>query len=55
MLQVGFNDLIIQYSDPATLLCQVNALSSKKNELTQFEILQIAKPFLEMLPKIAQK
>ena len=52
MLQMSFNQLILQHSDPAAMMFQVNSLDSKNAELTQFEILQFTAPFIEMLPKI---
>ena len=52
LMQMSFNKLILQYSNPAALFCQVNPMSSKNKELTQFEILQFTMPFFEILPWI---
>ena len=54
-LQMSFNELLLQHSDPAALMCQVNSLNSQNKDLTQFEVLQFTMPFIEMLPKISQK
>ena len=54
-LQMSFNELVVEHSYPAVVLCQVNELNSRNKELTQFEILQLTMPFIEMMPQIAQK
>ena len=55
MLRLSLNDMIMKHSDPAVMICKVNPLSSKNNNLMQFEILQFTKAFLEIMPKIAPK